>query len=277
MAHALIAGCGDVGTRAALLLAQAGWRVTGLRRSGGLPAPLEVLHADLTQPASLPALPDDIDLLLYLPAPAQRSEALYQALFVDGPSALLAALPRPPQRVVLVTSTAVYGEFDGAWADEDSPTEPLDFNGRLLLAGERALAACGVPSVVARLAGIYGPGREWMLRRVREGGGCRPAFWTNRIHVQDAARMLVHLAGLPVPAACYVGVDDQPASECEVMSWLAARLGVPPPPRGDAGSTMALGNRRLSNRRLRATGFTFDYPDFRRGYAGLTPAPVGGD
>jgi nucleoside-diphosphate-sugar epimerase len=274
MPHALIAGCGDVGTRAGLLLAAAGWTVTGLRRGGTLLAPLAVVHADLTRRETLAGLPA-ADLVLYLPTPGARTEAAYRAVFIDGPAALLAALPRPPARLVFVSSTAVYGDFDGGWADEDSPAQPEGFNGVVLLEAERLLAAGPVPTVVARLAGIYGPGREWMLARVRAGEACRPGAWTNRIHAQDAARMLVHLATLPDPYPVYVGVDDAPATECEVMGWLAGRMGLPaPPPATDArspGRGMAAGNRRLSNRRLRDSGFRFDYPDYRAGYTGLTP------
>jgi nucleoside-diphosphate-sugar epimerase len=269
MPHALIAGCGDVGTRAGLLLAARGWRVTGLRRSGSLPAPLEVLHADLTRPATLAGLPHDVDLVLYLPTPGGRDEAAYRAVFIDGPAALLANLPRPPSRIVFVSSTAVYGDLGGAWAHEDTPAVPEGFNGAVLLEAERRLGAGAVPMVVARLAGLYGPGRDWLLRRVRDGAPCRGDFWTNRIHVDDAARMLVHLAGLDDPYPVYLGVDDAPATECEVLGWLATRMGLPAPPSGTAGgSGMAIGNRRLCNRRLRASGFEFEIPDYRAGYAG---------
>lgn len=274
MPHALIAGAGDVGVRAGALLAADGWRVTGIRRAGPLPAPLDVRHADLTRPESLAGLPDDVDLVLYLPAPASRDEATYRALFVDGPAALLAALPRAPRRLVFVSSTAVYGDAGGDWVDERTPARPDGFNGRVLLEAEQALARLPVPSVVLRLAGLYGPGREWLLSRVRAGESCRPDFWTNRIHVDDAARLLVHLAGLPAPDAVYVGVDDEPATECAVLGWLAGRLGLPAPPPGPGNPRMGVGNRRLSNARVRATGFRFDYPDYRRGYSGLTALPT---
>jgi nucleoside-diphosphate-sugar epimerase len=277
MPHALVAGCGDVGTRAGLLLAAAGWQVTGLRRAGALPPPLAVLHADLTRPDTLRALPA-VDTVLYLPTPDARSEAAYRAVFIDGPAALLAALPRPPARLVFVSSTAVHGDHGGAWVDEDTPPAPEGFNGAVLLEAEQRLLAGPVRTVVARLAGIYGPGREWLLRRVREGAPCRADLWTNRIHADDAARMLVHLAGLPDPYPVYLGVDDEPALECAVLGWLAARLGLPAPPaHAEARGALAVGNRRLRNARLKASGFVFGYPDFRAGYAGLTPAGTRSD
>lgn len=274
MPHALIAGAGDVGVRAGLRLAAAGWRVTGIRRGGTLPDPIAVHRGDLTRPATLSGLPGDIDLVLYLPAPGTRDEATYRALFVDGPAALLAALPRPPRRLVFVSSTAVYGDAAGDWVDERTPPRPEGFNGEVLLEAEQALARLPVASVVLRLAGLYGPGRDWLLSRVRAGEGCRPDFWTNRIHVDDAARLLVHLAGMEAPDAVYVGVDDEPATECAVLGWLAGRLGLPAPAPGPGNPRMGVGNRRLSNARVRASGFEFEYPDYRRGYAPLTAAPT---
>jgi hypothetical protein len=63
-----------------------------------------------------------------------------------------------------------------------------------------------------------------------------------------------------------------------VLGWLAARMGLPPPPAAaTAGGGMAAGNRRFRNARLRASGFRFDYPDYRSGYAPLTPGGTASD
>ena len=80
--------------------------------------------------------------------------------------------------------------------------------------------------VVVRFAGIYGPGREALLARVRAGQGGAARHWTNRIHVEDAAAALQHLLGLAAPAALYLGSDGHPAPEAEVLQWIAQRMGV---------------------------------------------------
>ena len=71
----------------------------------------------------------------------------------------------------------------------------------------------------------------------------------------------------------YVGVDDAPATECEVLAWLAARLGAPAPRRirgGEGGEAAARGSgKRCSNARLRASGYRFRHPTFREGYAAV--------
>lgn len=68
----------------------------------------------------------------------------------------------------------------------------------------------------------------------------------------------------------YVGVDDAPATECEVLAWLAARLGAPAPRRIRDEEAAARGSgKRCSNERLRASGYRFRYPTYREGYAAV--------
>ncbi|MCQ4165236.1 NAD-dependent epimerase/dehydratase family protein [Tahibacter harae] len=272
----LLAGCGDAGCRAGLLLAAAGRRVYGLRRSeAALPAPLLPLRADLTDAASLRNLPDDIRDVIFLPAPGRRDEAAYRGLFLDGLANLLDALQRRGaglRRLLFVSSSAVYGEHGGAWVDEDSECRPLAFNGRLLLEAERRLAGAGVSAVVARCSGIYGPGRTRLIDQVVNGQARRPAGapeFSNRIHVDDVAGALAHLVGLAEVQSCYVLSDDEPVPLDQVQSWLARQLRLPPLPPGAASGERAVGSKRLCNRRLRASGYELRHADFRSGYAPL--------
>jgi nucleoside-diphosphate-sugar epimerase len=270
----LLAGCGDVGIRAGLALAAAGRRVYGLRRSAAsMPAPLTAVRADLTDPLTLRELPDDIVDVIFLPAPGARDEAAYHGLFVEGLAHLLEALQRrtAPRRFIFVSSSAVYGEHGGAWIDEDTPCAPLAFNGRQLLAAEARLAGLQ-GSVIARCSGIYGPGRTRLIAQVLDGSARRPAGaaeFSNRIHVEDVAGALVHLLALAAPAACYVLSDDHPAPLADVQDWIAQQLGLPPLAPGPALAARAVGNKRLSNRRLSDSGYRLRYPDFASGYAPL--------
>lgn len=270
----LLAGCGDVGIRAGLQLAAAGRRVYGLRRStAALPSPLLPLQADLADPVSLRHLPDDISDVVFLPAPGQRDEAAYRGLFLDGLSHLIDALQDRVRldRLLFVSSSAVYGEHAGAWVDEDSPCRPLAFNGRLLLQAEQRLAGMG-QATVARCSGIYGPGRTRLVEQIANGSARRPAVaseFSNRIHVDDVAGALVHLLALAQPAACYVISDDHPAPVAEVQEWIARQLGLPAPEPEKAAGERAVGNKRLRNDRLRASGYTLRFPDFQAGYAPL--------
>lgn len=138
-ASVLIAGCGDVGMRAAALLRARGEAVLCLRRNtAALPPGQPVLAADLTDAASLRALPRGIRRLLFVAAPDARDAATYRRIYVHGLAHLLDALdPDRLQRAVLVSSSAVYGEHGGGRVDEDTPPAPLAFNGRVLLEAER--------------------------------------------------------------------------------------------------------------------------------------------
>ncbi len=53
----------------------------------------------------------------------------------------------------------------------------------------------------------------------------------------------------------------------ELYENLAALIGAPPVPEGPA--PVAIGSKRLSNARLRDSGFRFRWPDARVGYAHL--------
>lgn len=268
----LVAGCGDVGTRVARKLREAGCEVYGLRRS---PRPVgdgvQVLAADLSDPETLRELPPGITHVVHLPTPDARTEAAYRAVFIDGLRHLLDALDTDRlQRIVFVSSSAVYGDHDGGRVDETTPPAPPGFNGTVLWEAERWLASRGLPAVVLRLAGLYGPGRTGLFDRLRAGKVRVPrrhAFWSHRIHVDDAAAAIVHLLHLPHPEALYLGVDDTPLPIDVLYDDLASRLGATPPPDGPPPS--GIGNKRLDNARLRESGFELRWPDARDGYAAL--------
>jgi nucleoside-diphosphate-sugar epimerase len=268
----LLAGCGDLGRRVAQRLIDRGAAVWALRRH---PLPengaIRWLRGDLSDPASLGGLPAGITRIVFLPAPDVRDEAAYRTVFVDGLRNLLGALDRAAcRRVLFVSSSAVYGEHDGAWVDEATPPDPLSFNGRVLLEAEQWLATQTLSSVVLRLAGIYGPGRMQLVERLRNGQVRVPRdvpHWANRIHVDDAADAIVHLLMLDEVLPLYVGADDTPLPLDVLYDFLARQVGVPVPAAGAAPA--GVGSKRLSNARLRESGFVPRWGDAREGYVAL--------
>ena len=81
----LIAGCGDVGNVLATALLQDGHHVYGLKRNTStLPEGVRPVGADLLDPATLKDLPADIDWLVFMPTPASRDHAGYEAIFIQG-------------------------------------------------------------------------------------------------------------------------------------------------------------------------------------------------
>jgi nucleoside-diphosphate-sugar epimerase len=276
MARILIFGCGDVGITLGHLLAADGHRVYGLRREAStITAPLIPLAGDVTKPGSLEGLPS-VDYAFYLVAATGYSDAAYREAYVEGVKNAVVALGQSGgvQRFFFASSTSVYGQWDGAWVDETAPAEPDGFSGRRLLEGERTLASGPFSATVVRFGGIYGPGRHRLIERVRSAKPCidDPPQYTNRIHRDDCAEALRHLMSLKAPESLYLGVDCEPVEECQVMTWLAHKLGVALPQRVPAMTaevSAQRGNKRCRNARLQASGYRFKYPTFREGYGAL--------
>jgi nucleoside-diphosphate-sugar epimerase len=274
LSRVLVAGCGYVGTALGVELAAGGDTVFGLRRDPSrLPPGIGPLAADLSNPATLAGLPE-ADAVVYAAAADGFSPAAYRAAYVDGLANLLAALPRPPRRLVFVSSTSVFGQQAGECVDEDSPADADHWSADALREGER-IARDGAPEpVVVRLGGIYGPGRTRLVDEVLAGAtyAAGEPRYTNRIHRDDGAGALAYLLRHPSPDALYLGVDDEPADRRVVLEWLAQRLGAPAPravAAADDDPRRERSNKRCSNRRLRAAGYAFRYPTFRDGYAAL--------
>ncbi|MCS6898792.1 MAG: SDR family oxidoreductase [Myxococcales bacterium] len=268
----LIAGCGYVGSALAARLVRSGAVVWGGRRSShGLPPGVLPWSLDLTEPNL--RVPPEVTHLVFCAAPDESSEDAYRRVYLDGFRNILGALLQdraPLERLIFVSSTSVFAEQSGGAVDEDSPVVTSG-KGALLVEAER-LALAHPGGVVARLAGIYGPGRDRLIRMIREGTARRsyPSPFGNRIHRDDAAGMIEHLLRLSFAERCYLGVDDAPVPLDEVYLWLADRLGVPPPPvsnEPDARGRGAL--KRCLNARLRASGYRFLYPSYREGYGSL--------
>ena len=269
----LLSGCGDLGMRVARSLQARGDTVFALRRHPpqGVAEGIAWLAGDLSRDDGLPALPPGITQLVHLPSPGTRTEAAYRAVFVDGLRRVMAALdPSALRRVLFVSSSAVHGDHDGDWVDEDTPADPPGFNGAVLLEAERWLAAQPVRSIALRLAGLYGPGRLQLLERVRTGQARVPRrqpHWANRIHVEDAAGAIAHLLAVPDPHPVYLGADDTPLPLDVLYDHLATLVGAPVPADGPAPA--GIGSKRLSNARLRASGWAPRWPDARSGYTAL--------
>ena len=261
----LIAGCGDLGIRLGARLA--GWEIHGLRRNpAGLPPGIVPVCGDLGNRFALEAVAGTWDALVYTATPAERTPAAYREAYVEGLGNLLEKVRTP--RLIFVSSTAVYGQDQGEWVDEEAPTRPRAFSGEILLEAEALARAAG--GTVLRFSGIYGPGREYLIRQVRAGPvRCRrdPPLWTNRIHADDCAGALAHLLSLEKIAELYCASDAEPAPRWEVLAWLAERLGVPGPV--EAVDEKSGQGKRISAKRLFATGLRLQYPDFRAGYRAI--------
>lgn len=276
MAAILLVGCGDLGTALATRLVAAGHRVTALKRSPPTQpiAGVDYHRVDLRR--DLPDLPGaNFAQAFVILSPGARDAAAYRALYVDGIERLAAALAGRVGRWFFVSSTSVYGQCHGEWVDEDSVTEPATATARCLLAAEQRLAESGAPATTVRFSGIYGPGRERLLRQIAAGEPVQydPPLYTNRIHRDDCVGVLELLHRRALQGATlaprYLASDDCPAPLGTVARGLANALGVPPPPPGPGNGEQ---NKRCGNERIRALGYRFRFSDWRTGYLPLIAA-----
>ncbi len=284
MESVLIVGCGHVGCRLARELRAEGRRVTGLVRSEAgaervRASGAAVLRADLDRPQTLSDLPAEGAALYHLaPPPAEgdtdpRTEALLAAL--EG---------RPPRRIVYISTSGVYGDCGGRWIDETAPLRPGTPRGRRRAAAERSLhewsTRTGVPVVVLRVPGIYGPDKL-PLERLRKGLPLlaeADSPFTNRIHVDDLVQALRAAMARGKPGAAYNVADGHPSNMTDYFNRIADLFGLPRPPtvgRAEAAHRLSAGMRafmdeskRLDNRRLREElGVMLRYPDLDAGLA----------
>ena len=272
----LIVGCGDIGIRTGRLLLAAGWQVAGVRRNPqALPAEFTAYGADYTEPGSLDFISDlKPDYVLATFNPSERSLQGYRKGFVGGTDNLLRGLAdHHPGHILSVSSTRVLAESAGCWVDENSALAGKeDPRAMLIIEAEHRLLASPQAVSVVRFAGIYGYPGGRLFSRIGRGELCaaQPPRYSNRIHRDDCAGILCHLLLVAVAgeslAPVYIGVDDQPALQFEVESWLAARLGIAQPEYQQLSTSDATIGKRCSNRLLHDSGYQLRYPDYRSGY-----------
>lgn len=270
--NVLLISCGDVGIETGFRFQTRGAQVTAWRRNPQLlPATFRGQGVDMSS-GQLPPIDPQTEVVLFTPVPATRDAEGYRRSYLQTAELLVAALragaPRL-RRLFYVSSTAVNAGDNGQWVNELHPKAPTRPTAQVLADTEDFLLASGLPVTILRASGIYGPGRTRLVDSLREGSARLPsaAHWTNRIHRDDLAKAVVHLAELGDEAAeLYLATDNRPVLLEEVYTHLAGLLGVAPPLRDDAAVRRTDANRRLSNIRLRSTGWEPTFADFRDGY-----------
>jgi nucleoside-diphosphate-sugar epimerase len=272
----LIVGCGDIGRRLAHWLPQDKYEVTGLRRNPPENLPfLRYQACDVTNASEFgEILRQDFAVIVISMTPSERSDTGYQRAYVQTCQNLVDALQAQslkPRLLIFVSSSAVYGQLDGSWVDESSPTEPDSFSGKRLLEAEAIIQNSGFSSTIVRFSGIYGPNRNRLIEQVRQKKASASPYITNRIHADDCAGSLAHLIelnrdGLDV-LPIYLATDNLPIAMIDVVTWLAQQMGVTDFLSDQA--TNERGNKRCSNQRLLDSGYVFHYPTFKEGYAAV--------
>ena len=288
-----ILGCGYVGGELCRQLVTSGHEVVGVDRCPKALSRTEAAGAtavagDVTDPDTFASVPD-VDAILFTASTAGGDAAAARATFVAGLETVIETFgdrSNPPARLVYTSSTGVYGDHNGEWVDESTPIAPQSAKTEVLATAETVVAdTAAMAGVVARIAGIYGPGR-WGLERYLD----RPvtAGWKNHAHRTDVVGALSMLAvsGVADDEVVLV-VDDEPVHRWTFADWLADRFGREPTPRVTVEERLAAGeysdrtrrrlttSKRCSNHTLRSLGYEFRYPTYREGFRPAIEAATG--
>lgn len=192
-----------------------------------------------------------------------------------GPKNLIAALRgRNISQVIYLSTTGVFGVRDGSMVNESTPAAPWNPQGEARWLSEQAYRESGMPCTALRLPAIYGFDRG-IVFSIRQGSYRfvgDASSWTNRIHVDDLARIIVSALqhdDLP-PILCVS--DDASARARDVAEFVCAREGLPLPgsiteeEAKKAGAYTMLSNQRVQNDAMkRILGITLLYPTYREG------------
>lgn len=272
MPRLLIAGCGYLGQAVAELFRADSWQVEGWTNSRESAQQISTRvdsarEVDLSDDQAVAAQDGEFDLIVHSASTRGGDADSYRRVYLDGTRNLLERFTSA--KMLFVSSTSVYAQTAGEWVTEQSEAEPITETGKILRRAEDLVLANR--GVVLRLGGIYGPGRSALLTKFLGGEAMiDPANdrFVNAIHRDDAAVAIQLLSRrMHSSAEIYNVVDNEPTLQSEYYRWLAANLNRPLPPIGRSTSTRKRGasNKRVSNAKLRATGWAPRYPKFAIG------------
>ena len=269
MPRILIAGCGYVGQATADLFHAAGWDAEGWTASEESAAalsakPYPACQVDISNHDQVAEHPGTFDAVIHCASSRGGGVEFYRQIYLNGARNLLDRFAET--KLLFTSSTSVYGQCDGSWVTEESETKPARDTGRVLLETEKLVLERR--GTVARLAGIYGPGRSALLNKFLAGTAIvdpESDRFVNQVHRDDIAAAIFFLVTRETQRTqIYNVVDDQPMLQTECYRWLAQRLDRPLPPIGKSTGQRKRGNsnKRVSNAKLRSLGWTLQYPTF---------------
>lgn len=276
-------GCGDIGNRVAELLLQKGADVTGYRRNPEkVLSSIEAVAIDVTDVQSLALLSQqNFDYVLVSLTPGISAKvkdqaavaAAYRKIYVEGLANILAHLNLSVlKKLIWVSSTSVYAQDDNSWVDESSETLPQRISGQCLLEAEQLLAPLLDKALIVRFAGIYRQEQHRLVTQLQQGtlaGQVDNDYYTNRIQVQDCARMIVFLIEKDVEGEklkpIYIGCDKSPVLYSELTAHLSERTGLALD-RDHVAKKPAVGSKRCSSAAIVDLGFEFIYPTYQSGF-----------
>ena len=265
----LIIGQGDIGLPVTNKLAQDGLNVTGLarrdRQNYALSDDAKFMQADALTLTTEQL--QDFTHIAIIVTPDEYSPSGYHNSYLAINQHLAALADQLPilKRIVFISSTAVYGQDNGEWIDEDTmPMLPEREASQVILQAEQALQqSFDDRAVIIRPSGIYGRERLMRVRKAKEPQKepIAAGAWTNRIMDADLVNIIAEVLTIEKPKPIYIASDYLPVTTFELTTWLCQQLGEALPRLDDKNIAMT-GKRLHSNIPLA----WLTYPDWQAGY-----------
>ncbi|MFL0811331.1 MAG: NAD-dependent epimerase/dehydratase family protein [Agarilytica sp.] len=264
----LFIGFGDIAAHCSRTLLDQGDRVVGVSRSKrNQPDGIEWLQGDAGSTEILEKISQkEFASAVITLSPDTYDEQAYRQTYFDVSKALLGRwqIGNAPKKIIFVSSTSVYAQTQDEVVDESSEANPVSPTGKILRETENLFFESALNTIVLRFSGIYGPGRDYLIRQVRQGIAGNDAY-TNRIHIDDCVGVICFLLNKECEHNLYLASDSEPVKGSKIREWMADRI----------GGKLALsannaggrgGSKRCCNRRLIEEGYRFLYSSYREGY-----------
>lgn len=283
----VIVGCGDVGRRIAqqlILDGTAPASIIAFSRSAesqnlAIEQGLHSLLLDLDTAVTLPSELHHSKLIYLVPPQKHGTSDLRSQHFLAG----LTKQKLVPRSVVLISTTGVYGNTDGAWVTEATPAKPQTERGQRRLEMEqqwRHWVAQNPPSQlrILRVPGIYANSRI-PLARLKKASPvvvAEESGYSNRVHADDLAQVCLAALSYTGQELIFNVTDGTPGKISEYLQAAAEVAKLPPLPEVSlqeakqvltpAMLSYVSESRRISNEKmLRELDVALRYPDFRVG------------
>lgn len=267
----LVIGCGKLGQKLGLLAKKTPLDLLGFKRKKITSTNIRIEQQDIFDKSFFDKVKIySPDFILYSLSADEQSEKSYRRNYVEGLKQVIKSIKyiNNFQHLFFVSSTSVYGDNNDQFIDEFSETSPKNFRGTILLEAENLLNTVKFNSTILRLSGIYGSGRNYMIKLSQDAESWpKVDRWTNRINEDDAANFIIFLLNQclqgEIPEKLYLLTDKEPVTLFRLLNWIRQNLNLKN--KINITSDPILG-KRLRSSIIPSLKFEYKYPTYKQGY-----------
>ena len=267
----LVIGCGKLGQKLGLLAKKTPLDLLGFKRKKITSTNIRIEQQDIFDKSFFDKVKiHSPDFILYSLSADEQSEKSYRRNYIEGLKQVIKSIKyiNNFQHLFFVSSTSVYGDNNDQFIDEFSETSPKNFRGTILLEAENLLNTVKFNSTVLRLSGIYGSGRNYMIKLSQDAESWpKVDRWTNRINEDDAANFIIFLLNQclqgEIPEKLYLLTDKEPVTLFRLLNWIRQNLNLKN--KINITSDPILG-KRLRSSIIPSLKFEYKYPTYKQGY-----------